>query len=112
MLPRPITSAALSAWMAQNGAPALLLPLQIVALVLVCAPVIWSLGCVYSMVTGSPLGLSMYRIYTVLVRTPGEPQGAVLAAMRLPCMHAAGHGAFLPVCFCCGALQAHVRART
>lgn len=48
------------------------LSMQIVALVLVCAPVIWSLGCVYSMTTGSPLGLSMYKIYTVLVRTPGE----------------------------------------
>lgn len=82
----------------------LLLPLQIVALVLVCAPVIWSLGCVYSMVTGSPLGLSMYRIYTVLVRTPGEPQGAMLAAMRLPYMHAARDGAFVPAC--CGAVQA------
>lgn len=64
-------------------------PAQIVALVLVCAPIIWSLGCVYSMVTGSPIGISCYKIYTVLVRTPGEQEGVF--SQRARCSAAQVH---------------------
>lgn len=35
------------------------------------APVIWGLGLLYSAITSAPLSLACYKIYCVLVRTPG-----------------------------------------
>lgn len=39
---------------------------QVMMLVGVAGPVIWGLGCAYSAVTGAPLSVATYKIYTVL----------------------------------------------
>ena len=48
----------------------LLMP-QIVSLVMFGAPVIWAWGALYAAITGAPIGLGVFKIYTVVLRAPG-----------------------------------------
>lgn len=45
--------------------------LKIVALALVGAPVIYAWGCLYAAITGAPVSLGVFKVYTVVLRAPG-----------------------------------------
>ena len=46
--------------------------MQILAVFVVAAPIVYAGGWVYSLITGSPIQLGLLKIYSVVIRVPGE----------------------------------------
>ncbi|KAI3438204.1 hypothetical protein D9Q98_000641 [Chlorella vulgaris] len=44
---------------------------KIVCLIMVGAPVIYLWGCLYAAITGAPVSLGVFKVYTVVLRAPG-----------------------------------------
>ena len=64
-------------------------PPQIVALVLVGAPIIYAAGCLYAAITGTPVALGVFKVYTVVLRAPGA---RVTEETRFVCVVVGGGG--------------------
>lgn len=44
---------------------------KIVGLIFIGAPIIWLGGAIHSLITGSPLQVSVFKVYSVVLRAPG-----------------------------------------